>query len=294
MASRALAVDGPLDLRNTLGPLGTVWARRDEAGWWRPMRTPEGTATVRIHRDDASVVVEAWGAGAQWALDRGPRFAGLDDAGHDWVAPNDRIAEMQRRRPGWRMGRTDLVFDAAVYAVLGQKVTGKEAATGLRGITRRFSERAPGPRPDLWLPPDPERIAAAPYYDFHDLGIEKKRTDTLRRLAAEAHRIDRLAASEPRDAMRYLARFRGVGEWTVNEVVVLSHGHADAVSVGDYHLKNIVCFHLAGVERGTDELMLELLEPFRPHRARVVRMLERSGGPQRKGARLAVRGFEGF
>ena len=78
------------------------------------------------------------------------------------------------------------------------------------------------------------------------------------------------------------------------EIVVLSHGFPDAVSVGDYHLKNIVAFHLAGREKGTDEEMLELLEPFRPHRARVVRLLERTGGPQRKGARLAVRGFEGF
>jgi 3-methyladenine DNA glycosylase/8-oxoguanine DNA glycosylase len=85
-----------------------------------------------------------------------------------------------------------------------------------------------------------------------------------------------------------------VGEWTVAETLVVSHGDVDAVSVGDYHLKNIVAWHLAGEERGSDERMLELLEPFRPHRARVVRLLEHAGAPQRKGPRLAVRGFQRY
>jgi hypothetical protein len=41
--------------------------------------------------------------------------------------------------------------------------------------------------------------------------------------------------------------------------------------------------------------MLELLEPFRPHRARVVRLLETAGiRVQRKGPRMAPRGIEGL
>jgi hypothetical protein len=40
--------------------------------------------------------------------------------------------------------------------------------------------------------------------------------------------------------------------------------------------------------------MLELLEPFRPHRARVIRLLE-LGGPRmpRRGPRLSFRSIEG-
>ena len=49
------------------------------------------------------------------------------------------------------------------------------------------------------------------------------------------------------------------------------------MSVGDFHLKNLVAFALAGEPRGTDERMLELLEPWRGHRARVIRLLEASG-----------------
>jgi 3-methyladenine DNA glycosylase/8-oxoguanine DNA glycosylase len=69
----------------------------------------------------------------------------------------------------------------------------------------------------------------------------------------------------------------------------VSHGDSDAVSVGDYHLKNIVAWHLAGRPRGTDEEMLALLEPFRPHRGRVIRLLETVGHAPVFGARMPLR-----
>lgn len=294
MTVRHWEIDGQLDLRRTLRPLGLAWAVRDQLGWWKAMRTPLGPATVRIWRDGEMVAAEAWGDGASWALEKASDLVGASDAGHGWVSDDPKVAALQKRYPGQRFGRTGLVLEAAINAIVGQKVTGKEAAAGLRGITRRFSEPAPGPHRFLWLPPHPDRMAESPYHAFHDVGIEQKRADTLRRISAESARIERLAAVDVAAATRYLARFRGVGEWTVNETLVVSHGHADAVSVGDYHLKNIVSWHLAGEERGTDERMLELLEPYRPHRGRVVRLLEAAGRPQRKGPRLAVRGFEGF
>ena len=77
------------------------------------------------------------------------------------------------------------------------------------------------------------------------------------------------------------------------EVGVRALGDEDAVSVGDFHLPNLVAFALAGEPRGTDERMLELLEPWRGERARVVRLLELSGiAPPRYGPRLSPRGIE--
>lgn len=294
MAAHRVLVEGPLDLRRTLRPLGLSWARMDANGWWRAMRTPDGVATIRVWREEAAVCARAWGSGRDWILDRLGRWVGAEDTGHAWEVDHPVISPLHRRRPGLRFGRTDLVFEAAMDAVVNQKVTGKEAASGLRGMTKRFSEPAPGPAPGLWLPPNADALAAAAYHEFHDLGIERRRADTIRRLAAESTRLDRLAQADAHDAVRYLARIRGVGEWTVNETLAISHGHADAVSVGDYHLKHIVAWHLAGEERGTDERMLELLEPFRPHRARVVRLLEGAGGPPRKGPRMSVRGFASY
>lgn len=88
------------------------------------------------------------------------------------------------------------------------------------------------------------------------------------------------------DAYCRLLAFPGVGPWTAAEVALVALGDVDAVSVGDFHLKNQVAWALAGKPRGTDEQMVELLEPWRGQRARVLRLLATSGlGAPRFGAR---------
>ncbi len=67
-------------------------------------------------------------------------------------------------------------------------------------------------------------------------------------------------------------------------------GDPDAVSVGDFHLPHLVSWALAGEPRADDARMLELLEPYRGQRGRVIRLLEASGiRPPRYGPRLAPR-----
>ena len=66
-------------------------------------------------------------------------------------------------------------------------------------------------------------------------------------------------------------------------------GDPDALSVGDYHLANVVGWTLLG-HPIDDAAMVELLEPLRPHRHRAVRLLEVSGLARnpRFGARQAI------
>ena len=144
------------------------------------------------------------------------------------------------------------------------------------------------------LPPDPEAVAATPYWAFHPWGVEQKRADTVRRAAAFAARLE--AAADAATATRLLTvaagdRRRGrPPRWSGSPTAT-----ADAVSVGDYHHKNTVAWALAGEPRGTDERMLELLEPFRGHRGRVVTLLELAGvGAPRFGPRMPIRSFARF
>jgi 3-methyladenine DNA glycosylase/8-oxoguanine DNA glycosylase len=276
-------------LRATLRPISLLWGRFDGEGWWKPLRTPAGPATLLVARRGDGVTGTAWGPGRTWVLDRLDAIVGLHDV--DGFEPADeRIARLYRRNPS-RFGRTGAMFEALVQAVLEQKVTGAEAKTALRAITHAYSEPAPGPRARLMLPPDPARLAGSRYHDLHDLGVERRRSELVLRLASEAHRLERLADLPAAEAGRRLAPIPGVGRWTIAETLVVTHGDTDAVSVGDYHLKHQVVWHLAGRERGTDQEMLELLEPFRPHRARVVRLLEALPTYPRRGPRMPVRRF---
>ena len=139
--------------------------------------------------------------------------------------------------------------------------------------------------------PDPRKLASLGYYDLHPLGLERKRAVTLLRAAQWHDRIEKTACLPSREARSFLERLPGIGDWTSAKTVAISHGDADAVAVGDYHLKNVVAWHMTGRPRGTDEEMMELLEPFRPHRGRVVRLLERAGKAPQFGPRMPLRDF---
>jgi 3-methyladenine DNA glycosylase/8-oxoguanine DNA glycosylase len=81
----------------------------------------------------------------------------------------------------------------------------------------------------------------------------------------------------PAAAADRLRLISGIGPWTVAETMQRALGDPDAVSVGDYHLPNMVVHVLTGRARGTDEEMLELLAPWAGQRQRVMRLIEMSG-----------------
>lgn len=284
-------IHGPLDLRGTLRPLHGHF--RDD-GWWLAARTPDGPGTIKVTRTRENLIGDAWGGGAGWLLGRLGTLGGLEDDPTEFATDHPIVGELHRRNPGLRFGRTGLVLDALVAGIAAQKVTGTEAKAAMRGLYRRFSDPAPGPRDDLRLPPDPERVAAAPYWEFHELHLEKRRADLLKRVAARAAEINRLSDVPTAEAGSYLMAFPGIGEWTVAETLIPSHGDPDLVKVGDFHEKHIVTYHLTGRPRGTDEEMLELLEPFRPHRGRVARLLHTLGHEPKFGPRSVPRDITGM
>lgn len=286
MPTRSLSVTGPLDLRATLRPLH---GRFDKHGWWLTARTISGPGTLLVRRTRSDVLGEAWGEGAEALLDRLGDISGLNDDPGSFSTDHKLVGELHRRNPGLRIASSGRVFDELVIAIAGQKVTGAEAARAMRGLRQKFSESAPGPNPQLRLPPDPAQMAMATYWQFHELHLEKRRAEVIRGVAGSADHIDKLGYDGVIAAAQYLQPFFGVGEWTIAETLVRSHGHPDQLSVGDFHLKNMVVYHLAGRARGTDDEMVELLEEFRPHRARVVRLLSTLGHAPKYGPRSAPR-----
>ena len=287
METRSIPIAGrPLDLRRTLRPLHG-WFGDD--GWWLTARTAHGPGSLRVTRTREEVVGETWGPGGTALLDRLEAIVGLDDEPSGFATEHAIVSELHRRHPGDRFGRTGLVFAALLVAICGQKVTGREATAAMRGLRREFSGPAPGPDGGRRLPPDPELMAQAPYHAYHRLHLEKRRADVIREVAVHAEAIDGLAAVSPAEAERALLAFPGVGAWTVAKTLEVSHGDPDQVAVGDFHFKHVVVHHLTGRARGTDEEMLELLEPFRPHRGRVLRLLHLLGHEPSFGPRMRAR-----
>lgn len=294
MNRRLVDVGAPYNLvatvRSLKWSLFAMTTRFRGASVERASRTPDGPGAARYSQvSDETVTVEAWGDGAAWLLDQAPAFLGAFDDPETFQPDQRLLRDLHQRRIGARFGGTHRMFETLVPVILGQKVTGKEAAKALEQIAWKFADEAPGDV-GVRLPPRREQLATLPYYDYHPLGIEKKRADIIKRVAGMGDRLERLIGRTPDQVEAALHEIRGIGPWTSAIVRAVALGDADAVPVGDFHLKHMVSWALAGEPRGTDERMLELLEPYRPHRGRVIRLLETGGVKEPAyGPRVAIR-----
>ena len=267
----------PLDLTLTLAPLGVgPWLRREGADIWRATRTPEGPATVHLHQEGSSLQVEGWGAGSDWAVAHASNLCGEEDDDNGFHPLHKLVSDLWRRHPGLRIPRTQAVFEALVPTVLGQLVTSEEAHASYRTLVVTLGEPAPGPT-RLMLPPSPHVLASTPYWTLHSFGIERRRAETIIRAARSAKRLEETLTMDMAGAYARLEAFPGVGRWTAAKVAGVALGDPDAVPVGDYHLPHLVGYVFEGTPRSTDERMLELLEPYRGHRGRVIRLLMQAG-----------------
>lgn len=296
MPSRTFVPLAPVDLRAAIGGLSAGGPDPsiavDDDGAWLATHTPDGPATLHFV-GGPTITVEAWGPGAESALERAPGICGATDDPAGFAPEHPVVRRLARRFPAIRITRTGAVVESLLRMVVGQRVTGTEARTGYTRMSHALGGPAPGPRA-LTLPPEPARVAASGYPAFHPWGIERGRAETLIRVAAGAKRLEEAATMPLPEAYTRITAIRGVGPWTAGKVGMVALGDADAVPVGDYHLPNTVAFGLAGEARGDDARMLELLEEFRPHRARVLLLLHAAGVVAPKyGPRSATRDFRG-
>jgi 3-methyladenine DNA glycosylase/8-oxoguanine DNA glycosylase len=200
-------------------------------------------------------------------------LAGLLDDPTALVPHHALIRDLQRRLPGLRLPRTGQLLPALVPALCEQKVTSGEAHAAYSALLLRLGEPAPGPT-NLVLAPTGASLAALPYFEFHPMGLERRRAEVIRHVGRLESKLEELAASTPLETRARLMEIPGVGPWTAAETSRAAFGDPDAVSLGDAHIPDLVAWALARRPRGTDAEMLELLEPYLGQRGRVVRLLE--------------------
>ena len=250
--------------------------RRGPGVLWRAARTLEGPVTLKLGESNGQVHADAWGPGAAWALHRLESLLGLQDEPSGFTPAPGPLATLARRGRGLHLVRSPWVFDILCQFVLQQRVSFRDAARAHRHIVRAIAEPAPGP-PGLLLPPAPHHWLRASSEDFWRAGVDGQRAGRLRAAARAAEIVDAAFDREPASARAALGRIRGCGPWTVEMVMGFGLGDADAVPVGDLHLPSLVARALVGEDRADDARMLALLEPYRGHRFRLIRLLLASG-----------------
>jgi 3-methyladenine DNA glycosylase/8-oxoguanine DNA glycosylase len=237
------------------------------------------------------VVAQAWGDGADELIDGLPRLLGSEDSPETFEPRHPLLHEAARRLAGLRVPATGRVMESLIPAVLEQKVVGLDATAAWRRLVTRFGDPAPGPTPDrMRVPPAAATWSAIPSWHWHRAGVDPRRARAAQVCARYGEKLETAAASsrhDPSEVYRLLLALPGVGDWTAAQVGHRSLGDADALPIGDYHLAKDTGWALAGAPLAEDRVA-EFFEPWRPHRFRVVRLLELTPGGRapRRGPRM--------
>jgi 3-methyladenine DNA glycosylase/8-oxoguanine DNA glycosylase len=264
-----------IDVGRTLRPLamlsGDPTTRIGAGVFERATLTPQGSGSLRLRWSGGRVSAEVFGDGAEWLAARLGALVGADDDPSGF-RPTDRVVgALWSRHPGIRVGRTGTVWHDLLWTVAQQRIRRVDAIRQWRVLVQQAGVPAPG-IDGLLAPPTPEAVTALPSYELRRMGFDIHRARAMKASASVAHRLVGLIDVPWAQARRALATIPGIGPWTIACLSAFTWGDADTVIVGDSGIPSMIAQTLAGERWADDARMLELLEPYRPHRYRVLRL----------------------
>ncbi len=152
-------------------------------------------------------------------------------------------------------------YGALLRAIVGQQLSTKAARTIYGRVIEIFGGRTPSP----------EELLETSESDLRGAGLSGRKVEYVRDLAShviagelEVDRLDRLPDEE---VIEEIVAVRGLGQWTAEMFLLFHLERPDVLSGGDLGIRKAV-----QVEYGLEEMppptqVLEIGEPWRPHRS---------------------------
>jgi DNA-3-methyladenine glycosylase II len=152
-------------------------------------------------------------------------------------------------------------YGALLRAIVGQQLSTKAARTIYLRVVELFGGATPSP----------EQLLEASEDDLRGCGLSGRKTEYVRDLARhvlsgelELDRLDQLGDEE---VIEEIVAVRGLGQWTAEMFLLFHLERPDVLSGGDLGIRKAI-----QVEYGLEEMppptrVLEIGEPWRPHRS---------------------------
>lgn len=179
------------------------------------------------------------------------------------LAADPLLAPLVQRQPGLRLPGSVDGFELALRAILGQQISVKAATTLFKRVVEAFGETVVTPFPGInRLPPDAQAIAGLPQQALLELGITRRRADTIIGLARVMAAGDLVLspAVDPELCRQQLLALPGIGPWTADYVAMRALADPDAFPQADLGL-------LRGMKTDSPAQLKVLSERWRPWRA---------------------------
>ncbi|MCY8543076.1 DNA-3-methyladenine glycosylase [Bacillus haynesii] len=163
-----------------------------------------------------------------------------------------------------------LVLDFHLYhclmkCIIHQQLNLSFAYTLTERFVHTFGEQKDG----VWFYPLPETIAQLDYNDLRELQFSMRKAeyviDTSRMIADGRLHLDELDQLSDEDIMEKLVKIRGIGPWTVQNVLLFGLGRPNLFPAADIGIQNAIKRHFGLNDKPTKEQMLEMSKEWHPY-----------------------------
>ena len=168
------------------------------------------------------------------------------------------LATRLRRR---KEERPNDAYGALLRAIVGQQLSTKAARTIYGRVIDLFEGNTPSP----------EQLLEADESDLRAAGLSGRKVEYIRDLAShviegelELERLDQL---EDAEVIEEIVAVRGLGVWTAEMFLMFHLERPDVLSGGDLGIRKAVQIEYGLKEMPPPAKVLEIGEPWRPHRS---------------------------
>jgi DNA-3-methyladenine glycosylase II len=165
-----------------------------------------------------------------------------------------RLARRKQERPADAYG-------ALLRAIVGQQLSTKAARTIYLRVVDLFGGATPSP----------EQLLEASEEDLRACGLSGRKTEYVRDLARHVLdgelELDRLGELGDEEVIEEIVAVRGLGRWTAEMFLLFHLQRPDVLSGGDLGIRKAIQIEYGLEEMPTPTRVLEIGEPWRPHRS---------------------------
>ena len=165
-----------------------------------------------------------------------------------------RLARRKEERPNDAYG-------ALLRAIVGQQLSTKAARTIYGRVLDLFDGSTPSP----------EQLLEADQTDLRAAGLSGRKVEYIRDLASHVIEgeleLDRLDQLDDAEVIEEIVAVRGLGVWTAEMFLMFHLERPDVLSGGDLGIRKAVQIEYGLEEMPPPAKVLEIGEPWRPHRS---------------------------
>jgi len=152
-------------------------------------------------------------------------------------------------------------YGALLRAIVGQQLSTKAARTIYLRVLDLFDGATPSP----------EQLLEASEEDLRGCGLSGRKTEYVRDLARHVLsgelELDRLGQLDDEQVIEEIVAVRGLGRWTAEMFLLFHLQRPDVLSGGDLGIRKAIQVEYGLEEMPTPTQVIEIGEPWRPHRS---------------------------